>query len=312
MNLRQLLNKSRFVGCVNPRAAVGSHSISVFCAETDDGVCLTAKHEDGTELALADMPLPAFVLGRVRFWNDWATNAFYPADETPYSLFGLEAYGISIALDVLRAHPDTAVDWCGLPLHDDYALMQRVTAEKRTPAPTGFTANRYLTELLRGEPFGEPRKDSLCEFRRFDWGGLSDIMLVRPQSGFNGRWWDDPETMYIYDDGYCNPHVAKAHEELEEILYEAWCDGYDLVESIEFTPFWTVSELLLPFMEAAQAVDVTRMLEPLRPVSLNELYQVGDDVLALCRNPQHRIPPNSPTKRPRRLLVTRGGKGFIE
>ncbi len=273
MNLRQLLNKSRFVGCVNPRAAVGSHSISVFCAETDDGVCLTAKHEDGTEQTLADMPLPDFVQGRVRFWNDWATNAFYPADETPYSLFGLEAYGISIALDVLRAHPDTAVDWCGLPLHDDYALMQRVTAEKRTPAPTGFTANRYLSELLRGEPFNREHTDSYQANYDFDWGNYKRIELE------NGE-----EALEISSDTACNPDVARALEELQENLYQSWMEEADAACYGEII-FWSVSELLLTFLQAALAVDITRSLKHPRSVSMTPLYETGADVLALCHLP---------------------------
>ncbi len=306
MNLRTILNRSRFVGCVNPRAVVREKKLSLFCTETEEGACLMMERE-GTTTPLAELELPPHLLERVRFWNAWCSSGFNGESEVVPSVFGLEAYAVSIGVEVLRCFPDCAVDWCGLPLHDDWELVHAMAADDAMPCPpTDYHLNRYAAQLMRGDCPDVLPKDCMRGYDYWDWN-MDDICLV-----YHGTddWWTDERTIWVgSDDGLFPPWLEELHGEVAALLARA---AYWSVHTPVET-WWKPSPLLVPLLEAALSVDWARTLYPLRPVSMNKLYLTGPDVLRLC-HPESGAGKRLPyaRRRPRRMLVQRGGKGFVE
>lgn len=299
MNLRTILNRRRFVGCVNPRAVVRESRLSLFCEETEDGVCLMSEW-DNSVVPLMELPMPEYLRERVHFWNAWCSSGFNGESEVAPSVFGLEAYAVSIGVELLRLFPECAVDWCGLALHDDVALMNAMREDLSLPCPpVDVTLNRYAALLMRGDSPAVLPKDCLVARRNYDWGGLEDLYLVGNETR---------EAIWV-EGGLYPPWLEQAHGDIAETevraAYWRW--------NIPVEEWWKVSPLLHPLQTAALAVDWARTLYPLHPVSMNELYVTGPDVLRLCRpeSMEGRRSSHLP-RRPRRMLVTRGGKGFIE
>lgn len=305
MNLRSILNRSRFEGCVNPRAERRGKKLSLFCAETEEGACLMMERAGETS-PLAEAELPPHLLERVLFWNTWCSSGFNGESEAPPSLFGLEAYAVSIGVQVLQSFPEYAVDWCGLPLHDDRGLMCAMEADDAMPCPaTDYQLNRYAAQLMRGDCPAVLPKGCMRGYDYWDWN-MCDICLV-----YHGThdWWTDERTIWVWDDGQLPPWLVQLHEEVSELRARAaYWSVYTPVET-----WWKPSPLLVPLLEAALSVDWARTLYPLRPVSMNELYLTGEDVLRLC-HPESGAGKRLPyaRRRPRRMLVQRGGKGFVE
>lgn len=287
MNIRTLLNRSRFAGCKNPRAQECAEHFSLYAAECRGGVCLM-EESAGVSRALAEADLPEHVLGRVRFWNAWCSSGFNGEAEIAPSLFGLEAYAVSIGVDVLRHRAACSVDWCGLPLHDDAPLLQamresRSGLSRRSQAramhcpPWEVELNRYAARLMRGDCPAELPQDCFVPRYLWDWG-MEELYLVPRDGGCS-----DEEPIPVDAADRCLPQwLTEAHEQLVHLKYEEyfWDDAYYR------TPqelWWHVSPLMYPLQLAALSVDWARVLRPLRPVSLNNLYITGPDVLDLCR-----------------------------
>ena len=160
-NLRSLFNMRRFVGCENPRqlffAKEEASPLSLCCEETPAGGAQLLLADAGRRLLPQDFPLPPHVHERCRFWNHWVSHALENEWEHPLSPYGPEAYAASIAIDIATACPDRPVDWCGLPVHDEYALQQKLEAlysstKGRSPIPalpSPSTGNTYTQALLQ-------------------------------------------------------------------------------------------------------------------------------------------------------------------
>lgn len=277
MNLRTLLNRSRFVGCVNPRAAAREKELSLFCEETEEGACLMMER-DGVIVPLAEQDLPAPLAERVRFWNAWCSSGFNGESEVSPSVFGLEAYAVALAADVTYVFPEDAVDWCGLAVHDDYVLLARkLAAREQECPPEDFTANRYLKTLLRGESQRPLPQDALVCCYNFDYGyariGLRDA-------------YDSAKYKYPLDEREepilvnCPPEPTVTLSWLRRLEFLLYFDGYS--EWVFGTkPPWRFSRLMLPFLRAALATEWARTLPEPCPVSLDPTYVTGSDVLRL-------------------------------
>lgn len=277
MNLRSLLNRSRFVGCVNPRAVEREKKLSLFCEETEGGACLMMER-NGVTTPLTECELPPHLLERVRFWNTWCSSGFNGESEASPSVFGLEAYAVVLAADVTYVFPEDAVDWCGLAVHDDYALLARKLAAREQECPTEeFTPNRYLKTLLRGEPQRPLPPDALVCCYNFDYGyarvGLRDA-------------YDSAKYKYPIDEREepisvnCPPEPTVTLSWLRRLEFLLYFAGYSEWE-FGAKPPWRSSRLMLPFLRAALATEWARTLPEPCPVSLAPTYVTGSDVLRL-------------------------------
>ncbi len=272
MNLRTLLNRSRFVGCVNPRTVVREKKLSLFCAETEEGACLMMERE-GVTTPLTECELPPHLLERVRFWNAWCSSGFNGESEVVPSVFGLEAYAVSIGVEVLRCFPDCAVDWCGLPLHDDVALLDALEKNRSLPCPPHEAVlNRYAARLMRGDCPDELPPDGVAARNVFDWC-LERLELV-PLTDAD----DFFDVIHVGEDDIGPQGLVKHHLELTHLSYmESDGGAYSWGELC-----WHYSPILHPLLLSAVAVDWARVLK--RPVCTHRLYLAGEDVLQLCNN----------------------------
>lgn len=277
MNLRTLLNRSRFVGCVNPRAVEREKMLSLFCEETEEGACLMAERE-GATTPLAELELPPHLIERVRFWNTWCSSGFNGESEVVPSVFGLEAYAVALAADITNVYPEYTVDWCGLTVHDDYALLaQKLNEWERESPPEGFTANRHLKTLLRGEPQRPLPQDALVCCYDFDYGyarvGLRDA-------------YDSAKYKYPIDERDesilvgCPPEPILSLSWLRRLEFLLYFEGYSEWE-FGTKPPWLHSRLMVPLLRAALTTEWARTLPEPRPVSLAPTYVTGSDVLRL-------------------------------
>lgn len=277
MNLRSLLNCSRFVGCVNPRAVEREKKLSLFCEETEEGACLMAERE-GVITPLAELELPPHLLERVRFWNTWCSSGFNGESEVVPSVFGLEAYAIALAEDMTYVFPEDAVDWCGLAVHDDYALLSRKLANREQESPSeAVTANRYLKTLLRGEPQRPLPQDALVCCYDFDYG-YARVGLCEAYDSANFKYPIDERAETDLVDNPPEPSLNLSWlRRLEFLLY---FEGYSEWE-FGTKPPWRFSRLMEPFLRTALATEWARTLPGPRPVSLAPTYVTGADVLRL-------------------------------
>ena len=162
INIRSLFDRRRFADCENLRQLIGDFEIacrsylSLFCEETEDGSVQLLIDERGKVIPAHEYALPDYIQERILCWNAWASYAIETEWENPMSPYGLEAYGAAIAINISSVKKGYYVDWCGLPVHDDYALLQyaeklRTQENVRTlpESPMGIGYNRYIQNLHR-------------------------------------------------------------------------------------------------------------------------------------------------------------------
>lgn len=288
MQLRSLLRSNRFTGSSNARQL-----IPPFCKDEEKPLTLYAE-EYGAEVQLqlkepcgkvplATLHLPPYVTERINFWNRWANYALERQYEYTPSLYGLEAYAASIAIDIARAVPTRPVDYCGLPVHDDYALCLHLhpsaiwaydadfrNPDHACPLPPGVVPNKYLKQLLTSTKKaiqltqngyrGWGDFDYCCGYLHFDpaelpycWMGYEDSFFLSPEYGFP-QW------------------LCDKAEEWERSLLDAY---YENVR-------WKPDDILLHMQEDALAVDVARYLSPPHPVAMSKRFYADEDVLVLA------------------------------
>ncbi len=292
MTLYSLLNDKRFVGCEDARQFCACFpkqegcSMSLVCREKDDGLHLVLLQR-GEEVPASLYPLPDYVLEHICFWNAWASDELLNLyDRTESPLYGLEAYAISIAVAISAAYPEYLVDYCGFPVHDDWAVCD-YGAKHRNPKkgwdaaypliPNAWKYNRYMQELL-DLSFKSEWEVATCGYRmrhdydycysdiHFDkathlpcWGGYEDSLAIDETEGF--------------------PHwVIRC----KTLLEEGWDEDY--VESpTHDSGWWSPSFYLRPFLEDALAIDIARYLKQPVPVSSSPRYVTGAGLLEFIR-----------------------------
>lgn len=289
MQLRTIFDARRFAGCVNARAnwacfhTDASRPLSVFVLETPDGARLMVRDAART-LPLREMPLPPHQLERIDIWERWASRAIEREFEQESSLYGLECYGVSIAVALSIACPDRPVDYCGLPVHDEYAVWQFCSEHAENAAlgePFVWDAafprlpldsdkpNRYCRQLLR-------EAERVLATPAY-WHGLwHDADWCYSHVGFEmeGDW---PKTLKNASTDSNFPdwlNTELSHWE------DYWSDRFWTYKG-KPEIIWEFSPLIQPFILDALAVDVARFIAPAAPVSCSNRYVTGQDILSI-------------------------------
>lgn len=253
-NIRTLFNMRRFAGCQNPRrhfatfAEDSERPLSLRCEETPAGGAQLVLDDAGQRLLPQAFPLPAHVHERCDFWNRWVSHALETEWEHPISPYGPESYATAIAIDIAAACPDRPVDWCGLPVHDDYNVLQYLKSQslqlkdyQQFPIlPISDLQNHYTRHLLQ---------DSAVHTLTF--------------RGLKGRFIDYYDEGLMWYDYACEvpPHYPDdtslyCPDWLEEQIDRCgMCYGYDI--SREHYN-WTPCELLHNFRADAIGIDIMR------------------------------------------------------
>lgn len=287
MQLRSLLRSNRFVGCQNPREFIPPFCkapekvLTIFVVETEGKICLQFKDKQGTAEAYS-LPLPNHVHERIEFWNRWAQYAMEHEYEYTPSLYGLEAYAVSIAMDVSRALPEHSVNYCGLPVHDEFAICIHLRSDRlsaynadfrKNPCalPPDIIPNQYLKRLLAEQEnaLTTPPKHGFRGWGDFDYtyGELHFAPACEPYTWIGGEDSFRPDTQDGFPQWLCDKV-----EEWEESLLDCY---YDNVR-------WCPAPTLLHMDEDALAVDVARYHSPLVPIAMSDRFYAGDDVLHLA------------------------------
>lgn len=285
MQLRTIFDARRFAGCVNARAGWAcfhtdaSLPLSVFVQETPGGARLMVRDGSRT-LPLREMPLPQHQLERIDIWERWASRAIEREYEQEFSLYGLECYGVSIAVALSIACPDRPVDYCGLPVHDEYAVWQFCSehtsgiecvwdaAFPRLPLDSD-KPNRYFKQLLREAERG-------CAFPAY-WHELrhyTDWCYCRVSLQPGGDWPLALENACVklnYPD-WLEAELSR--------WKDYWSDRFWTIDS-RHESVWEPSPFLFPFMLDALAVDIARYVTPAAPVSCSNRYVTGQDILSI-------------------------------
>lgn len=273
MNLRNLLNPTRFAGCVNGRLeyplfrkAEEAPCLSLFCEELPDGRLALMTEREGRMAAAASLDVPEYLRERIVFWNRWASRAVeYEYELTP-SLYGLEAYGISLAMEFAALFPECLVTYGGLPVNAEQQLAPRIVSFptyeeqcRQLPLPAVSVQNPYMKRLLAGQQTVTTRRHA-CIFE----GWVDD--------------WYANFFFTVYQD-----REAGCFSIAEEEGFPAWL--VQRMENLETAWIWRLRDaILMPFWEDALSVDIARFAQPLLPVSFTPRYITGEDVLAVCRN----------------------------
>ncbi len=277
-NLRSLFNMRRFVGCENPRQQFGPFAkdteppLSLRCEETPAGRVQLVLHDGDTRLPALAYPLPEHVQERCAFWNRWVSHALETEWEHPISPYGPEAYAAAIAISIATAYPNRAVDWCGLPVHDDYAIYQYACEhtspsfgepkwDKHAPRiPLYCKKNRYLRELMASETLDKyPAAASIRQEYFIDWGP-------------NHIWYEgDTRNRYYIsqDEGF--PHwLETLTRELESRLEDS---RFWYIQGKEQPILWEPCPLTTPLAQDSLSIDILRHLPERVAVSSSPRYR---------------------------------------
>lgn len=288
MSLYTLLNDTRFVGCRDARQHCAcfvkqeGSLLSLLCRETEGEFRLILFN--GTEEVPAqDFPLPSYVKERILFWNAWVADELmeeYIRPENPE--YALVAYAISIAVDIAEAYPESDVDFCGFPVHDEWAVYQYSQAHftwrkgwntNYPLIPNEWKYNRSMQQLIRSQETVEVSVppsgyilyhdvDYGCSDIHYDpaslpttWGGYEDSLDIELVEGF-------PEWV-----------VRK-----RALLELGWDETYEEVLPPE-SGYYSPSLYLRPFLLDALSIDVARHLPGAVPISSSPHYVTGEGVL---------------------------------
>ena len=280
IKLRHLFNRRRFADCENPRQSIGDFavscrlSLSLFCEETEDGGVQLLIGERGKVIPAHEYPLPEYIHERIECWNAWASHALETEWEKPMSPYGPEAYGAAIAINIASELPGYCVDWCGLPVHDDYALLQyawklwkQEKASTLPESPMGIGYNRYIRNLHRVaiNEFCEVPTTSLhyLLYNSYDYGRVFFYETAKAPKGM-GDWNELWEHMFLISPIEGFPEWLQKESNYCGEIYG--CDT-----SAE-TLNWRYCRLLFNFRLTALGIDVMRYLRTSMPVVASHLY----------------------------------------
>ena len=289
MQLRALFRTDRFSGCSNPRVFIPpfqkdeEQALTLYCAEVPEGARLQLRDKHGV-VDLLTLPLPAYLIERINFWNRWSSYALEHEYEYTPALYGLEAYAADIAICISRACPERPVNYCGLPVHDDFALCQHVSKNsisaynvphniprrELSPLPDGVQPNGHLHRLIQHaekNPSHLPAEGFMGGIDlEYSYGYMHFDPATEPFA------WCGYENSFDLRDIHLPEWLIKRGEEVEIIENDY---AYDNMR-------WYPDLLLLKFTEDALAVDIARHHRPLVPIAMSKRFYAGEDVLTLA------------------------------
>lgn len=294
MSLYKLLDDGRYVGCTDSRERCACFSkqdfltMSLLCRETDDGLHLVLKI--GDDIVPANQyPLPDYLIERITFWNTWASDEFvYQYERIESAMYGLEAYAISIAVDISVFFPDYFVDYCGFPVHDEWATREyalqhsdygRNWDAKFPPVPTEWSYNSNMKKLVKSVSITRCEEPALGFVLRhaLDWG----------MSKFHYDPASLPEQGLGYEDSLCidaaNGYPGWLLRQLErmEIMHDIELEDY---RDWRTPPAWRASKYIQPFLFDAMSVDILRFSKCLAPISSSPRYVTGSALIELVKD----------------------------
>ena len=313
MSLYKLLDDSRYVGCTNSRVRCACFSkrecltMSLLCRESDAGLHLILKIGDAIVPA-NQYPLPAYLIERITFWNTWASDEFihqYERMESP--LYGLEAYSISIAADISACYSNYFVDYCGFPLHDEWATREyalkhsdhgRNWDNRFPPVPTEWSYNSNMKKLVNSvsstrcevPPHGYVRHHdldwSISEFHYdpaclpYQWLGYETSLAIDAENGYPGWLVRQLERMQMMHD-------------------------IEMEDAFDDTPgAWRASEYIHPFLFDAMSVDILRCSKSLAPISSSPRYVTGSALIELVKDLRTAKGGNIISQQPDEIITT--------
>lgn len=257
--------------------------LTLYCAEVPEGARLQLRNRQG-EVDIQTLPLPGWLIERMNFWNHWASYALEHEYEYTPSLYGLEAYAADIAICISRVCPDHAVNYCGLPVHDDFALCEHVS-ENRISAydvphhlprrelsslPDGVQPNRCLSRLVQqAEKNNTPLPVAGFMGKidlEYSYGYLHFDPADKPVA------WGGYENSFDVHDEQLPNWLIKRGEEVEQMENDY---AYDNMR-------WHPDFLLLKLTEDALAVDIARYHRPLAPIAMSKRFFTDEDILLLA------------------------------
>lgn len=277
-NIRTLFNMRRFVGCQSPRqrfSATGegdANPLSLSCEETPEGAVQLILHDGIAQFPAAAYPLPTHVQKRIRFWDNWVSYLLRNEWEHPICPYGPEAYAVSIAINIAAAYPDCCIDWCGLPVHDEYELLLYIVREKQSgrfrSLPNGMVPNSYLLRLRQqsqatmGHLPGCGLKGTFCDY--YDEAVLEYITMNDLQNR-KTKW-----------EGLGGIHHDEHYPEwLEDQVYECgMLYGYDIAYECYG---WSPCPVLHSFLADACSIDIMRHHPKHVPVCSSDYYLAHPD-----------------------------------
>lgn len=292
MSLYKLLDDSRFVGCTDSRELCACFSkrkdltMSLLCRETDAGLHLILKIGDLT-IPANQYSLPDYLIERITFWNTWASDEFvYQYERIESPLYGLEAYAISIAAAISACFPNYFVDYCGFPVHDEWATREyalkhsdygRDWDEKFPPVPTDWSYNSTMKKLMKSVSTTkcEVPPHGYVRYHDLDWG-ISEFHYDPASLPYQ---WQGYEASLFINAANGYPGWLVRQLERMEVMHDI-----ELESPLDNTPgAWQASEYIQPFLFDALSVDILRFSKRLVPISSSPRYVTGSALIELLK-----------------------------
>ncbi len=258
--------------------------MSLLCRESDAGLHLILKIGDDIVPA-HQYSLPDYLIERITFWNTWASDEFvYQYERIESAMYGLEAYAISIAADISACFPNYFVDYCGLPVHDEWATREyalkhsdfgRNWDNKFPPVPTEWSYNRTMKNLVRSVTASpcEVPPHGFVMHHDLDYG-ISEFHYDPASLPY--RWLGYEESIRINESGGY-PIWLVRHCSRMEIMH-----NIELEYPFDDTPSsWRSSDFIHSFLFDAISVDIARFSKRVVPISSSPRYVTGNALLEL-------------------------------
>ena len=258
--------------------------MSLLCRESDAGLHLILKIGDDIVPA-HQYSLPDYLIERITFWNTWASDEFvYQYERLESAMYGLEAYAISIAADISACFPNYFVDYCGFPVHDEWAVREyalkhsdygRDWDDKFPPIPTEWSYNRTMKKLVKSV------SATRCEVPPHGFVMHHDLDYGISKFHYDpailpNRWLGYEESIHIDErSGYPIWLVRQCAR--MEVMH-----NIELVDPFNDTPSaWRFSDYIHTFLFDAISVDIARFSKRVVPFSSSPRYVTGNALLEL-------------------------------
>ena len=308
MSLYKLLDDGRYIGCTNSRECCAcfnkqeDRTMSLLCRETDTGLHLVLKIEHDI-IPANQYSLPDYLIERIKFWDAWASDEFiYQYDRIDSPMYGLEAYAISIAAEISACYPECFVDYCGFPVHDEWATREYALQHSKygrnwdikfPPVPTEWSYNSTMKKLVKSVTKTECDVPLHGYVRHHDLDyGMSEFHY--DPASLPDQWLGYEESFRV-DEGDGYPLWLVRQRERMEIMHDI-----ELEYPFDWqTPSaWRASDYIQPFLFDAMSVDILRFSKQIVPISSSPRYVTGSALLELVSNlkAEKEKNPNLPTE----------------